>query len=460
MHNGAQGWSGSATPSDGHGESPGHGEPANEALRAEYGPRDERAPNGAGALPARRPKQRQSGPTQLRGRADSAATAAYIPPFAFICEALGITEAQMSEPRATVSVPFLRFLIGELMRAAPFDPAWYAHYYPDIEPALSGDEIASAHQHYLEQGYFEKRLPHSLAVDPDWYWRRYADLTRHYHRQEIAALCEHLFTQGWWEGRVGIPELSAHADRWVEAVRRYGAATGTAWHLEGRRTSPEQLLLRNFESLGWNCEFGLVQKWFGLEPMSLLAFGSLPPDRLLEALITDFDGLGDPENTGIELIDQEYFTVDKAHGYRNHTWYFHGQADEAQLFRRECRRLQFLKGKLLRDLAGERKILVYKKHPDWPDDAVAELRAVLRTRGDNVLLWVDVENSRHKSGEVQFLSDGFFKGYVDRFSSVDAAGSDISYEAWLRVCTALTRMLGRSDERAGLDAAVPVEAAD
>lgn len=233
----------------------------------------------------------------------------------------------------------------------------------------------------------------------------------------------------------------------MEAVRRFGAASGGAWHLAGKRgSSADQAVLRNFESLGWNCEFGLVQKFFGLEPLSLLAFGSLPPDRLLEALICEFDGLGDPQNTTIELIEHEWITVDRAHGYSNHTWRFEGQADAPELLHRECRRLQFLKGKLLRDMAAGRKILVYKKHPDWPDDAVPELFEVLRAHGGNVLLWVDLANDRHQPGDVQFLADGFYKGYVDRFSPAGAAGSDISYDSWLRVCATLSRMLGRTPE--------------
>jgi hypothetical protein len=55
-------------------------------------------------------------------------------------------------------------------------------------------------------------------------------------------------------------------------------------------------LVLNFESIGDNCEFGLVQRMAGAEPLGLLRFSSTPLPLLVRALRARFDGLADPAN--------------------------------------------------------------------------------------------------------------------------------------------------------------------
>jgi hypothetical protein len=49
---------------------------------------------------------------------------------------------------------------------------------------------------------------------------------------------------------------------------------------------PAQLMLR-FEALGQNCEFGVVQRHYGAEPLGLLRFSSTPLHLLVAALNND-----------------------------------------------------------------------------------------------------------------------------------------------------------------------------
>ena len=65
-------------------------------------------------------------------------------------------------------------------------------------------------------------------------------------------------------------------------------------------TGPDELLSdRNlalqFESLGDNCELGLVQRRAGVEPLGLLRFAGAPLRRLITALDARFEGIDDPE---------------------------------------------------------------------------------------------------------------------------------------------------------------------
>ena len=63
---------------------------------------------------------------------------------------------------------------------------------------------------------------------------------------------------------------------------------------------PTRDLMLRFESLGQNCEFGLVQRRCGSEPLGLLRFASTPLPHLLAAFEGGFEGLGGPD--AIEII--------------------------------------------------------------------------------------------------------------------------------------------------------------
>ena len=51
-----------------------------------------------------------------------------------------------------------------------------------------------------------------------------------------------------------------------------------------------------FESLGHNCEFGLVQRGMGTDALDLLRFGGIPVRCLIEGLDFGFEGLEAPDN--------------------------------------------------------------------------------------------------------------------------------------------------------------------
>lgn len=143
----------------------------------------------------------------------------YVPPITLVLRGLGISESDLQQPTVSVASSFLRFILGELVRRGPFDPAWYAGRYPDVEGARLSGQLPSLHQHYYTTGYFEARLPCEPAFDPDLYYSLYEDVSRAFSPADSAGLRHHFTTQGWWEGRVGTPELRHEADRWLEASK-------------------------------------------------------------------------------------------------------------------------------------------------------------------------------------------------------------------------------------------------
>lgn len=146
----------------------------------------------------------------------------YVPPITVVLRGLGLTELDLRRDKVTVSMAFLRFVISQIVRRAEFDPAWYAERYPDVEGARLAGQVASLHEHYYTQGYFEGRLPCELQFDPDWYRSRYEDVSLAFSPDDTDALRQHFRAQGWREGRAGTPEIRRDADRWLEAASKQG----------------------------------------------------------------------------------------------------------------------------------------------------------------------------------------------------------------------------------------------
>ena len=214
------------------------------------------------------------------------------------------------------------------------------------------------------------------------------------------------------------------------------ASDGRTNHSFGEMNEePLQELALRFENLGENCEFGLVQRRCGAEPLGLLRFSSTPLGRLIMALKAHFEGIGDPDLVEVRVSNngQEYMVLDKKFGFLYHPWVKLGEADAAEIHRRECRRLPFLTRKLVEDLKSAEKIFVYKGMRPLADADVKRLLAAMREYGPTTLLWVALQEDDNTSGTVREIAPGLLKGYVDRFAPGENA-HDLSFTAWIEVC--------------------------
>lgn len=108
--------------------------------------------------------------------------------------------------------------------------------------------------------------------------------------------------------------------------------------------------------------------------------------------------------------------------------------------------MRLLKGKLIRELQAAKKVFVYKQDTASPGDAASRVFGAIRSYARNVLLWVDVADGQRQPGEVTRLADGFYKGYIDRFSPVESAASNISYDIWFEICARMNELLQRSSQ--------------
>jgi hypothetical protein len=204
---------------------------------------------------------------------------------------------------------------------------------------------------------------------------------------------------------------------------------------------PLNQLMLQFESLGQNCEFGLVQRRCQAEPLGLLRFASAPLPKLLAALDAGFAGMGGAGSIRVELSanGREFMVTDTAYDIVYHAWVDVGQMTPQDLHQREMRRVPLLVRKLLEDLAAGEKIFVFKGMGAVADEVVFPLVASLRRYGPNVLLFVTLADAEHSAGTVEVKAPGFLVGYLDRFAPGQDA-HDFELAQWVSVCRGAYRL--------------------
>jgi hypothetical protein len=200
--------------------------------------------------------------------------------------------------------------------------------------------------------------------------------------------------------------------------------------------SLKQLVLK-FESIGDNCEFGLVQRRCGAEPLGLLRFAATELRWLRHGLDNDFDGLGAPEFVEPELhgerAPREYMIREASHQLVYHTFRYEDEIGSDAIRDQEAKKLRFLRRKFLADLQEGAKILVCKQRSPVTEALMWPLVAELGRRGPNTLLWVAEADEAHPPASVEVLSDRLMKGYMDRFAPGENA-HDLSLDCWIRLC--------------------------
>jgi hypothetical protein len=195
------------------------------------------------------------------------------------------------------------------------------------------------------------------------------------------------------------------------------------------RPKPEAAVLGAFENLGENCELALAQRHYGVEqPLTLLRWAGTTYEKLLDGLNNRFDGLGDPRKTKVvwETID-----------YRLRTPYlnFHTTASEqrdaagvSEILHAGCATMRLLRRKLLQDIAGARRIFVFRSaDPAFGEPEMHRLHEALREIGPAKLLCVTLGQP---GGRAVRLGDGLYAGHLSRFVIPDGP-----FDEWLTLCS-------------------------
>jgi hypothetical protein len=191
---------------------------------------------------------------------------------------------------------------------------------------------------------------------------------------------------------------------------------------------------QGFESLGSNCEFGLVQRHFGAEPLGLLRWPAIDVAGLLDSLKHAFAELSDTANFSLIPGPNGDWDV-QTPNFSLHLYTKMGSVEEDSLLKSAFRRITFMRRSLLETLEEAEKIMVFKEWQFRMSDAdiSAMGAAVKRYNPANRFLAVRLSTPDNPPGTVSEVEPGLWSGYVEwdaRVSAID----NVPLNSWDRIC--------------------------
>ena len=242
-----------------------------------------------------------------------------------------------------------------------------------------------------------------------------------------------------WE-QLGIAVQSAQLSRSEDVAQSVAPGPAPALaKIEVVEDERMRRLLLRFESIGDSCEMGLVQRRFGAEPLGLLRWNDVRLDNLVTALEHRFEGMGEPDNTEIVVAaNGEFFVRDLRWSLGMHTFLYSGHVDASDIYKKMCRRIIYLRGKLIEDLGAAEKIFVYRS-PDVDADGLRRLHRALQAFGPVTLLGVQPVSTAVTAfparpiGEIDQLDESLYVGFLDRPGTDPRGNWDIDFDAWTSI---------------------------
>jgi hypothetical protein len=273
--------------------------------------------------------------------------------------------------------------------------------------AHNSDVAASTHNpidHYLAWGGSENRAP-SEKFEPEYYAAQCA----------LAGISPgncllHYLTEGRAAGLYPTPQ--------EHALQRTGMAAIT--------------LAQKFESWGRDCEFGIMQRKLGADPLDLFRFSDPTPEVLVELIKSDFARYG--ENCYATLEEtrprREWKIVDPDTGTIRHTHIFEGDMSQEMIQKLALMWTRLLREKTVSEIMAGEKIYVMKTSTgDLGENAMVEVAKALRSKGPAWLLWVEPGTP---VGHCEIAADGLMLASIDRLC-LRTRETDFSLVGWLKV---------------------------
>ena len=190
-------------------------------------------------------------------------------------------------------------------------------------------------------------------------------------------------------------------------------------------------LVTSFESLGHSCDFGLMQREVGAEPLGLLRFAGSRTAHIFRGLMTSFAKIGLPGSVSTYVVDgfDEYWIYDALFGLYYHTFISPNAAAPEQVVARETYRLPMLARKLMEDVDNGEKIFILRRPEPLSRSEALAIWAALNARARNTLLYLN-NSSGGAPGTVNELGPRLLCGHLDGMLG-DVAPS---VGTWLSIC--------------------------
>ena len=125
----------------------------------------------------------------------------YLPPFEMIRRLIEISTVR-GELRVNISYEDFVAIMRIMIKGLEVDEGWYARTYEDIGQAIKKGSVRSAKQHFVDDGYFEGRLPFPVVIDERWYLTEYPDVAESIRKGIVHSAQDHFLQDGYREGRL------------------------------------------------------------------------------------------------------------------------------------------------------------------------------------------------------------------------------------------------------------------
>ncbi len=210
----------------------------------------------------------------------------------------------------------------------------------------------------------------------------------------------------------------------------------------------QRAILQEMASLGFNCEFGFVQRYVGAEPMSLFRWSFVPIEKLIKGLESRFAGLTARDALDVQVNpDGEFVVEDKVFGYRHHTFVYNFQGGVLERVQRnEYVRVGILCKTLIEELRERKKLFVYHDAGASGLEDIRRLVRALQIYGHNTLLWIVAAPDATKVGETRLIERGLIQGYVSGFQTNPITPSSPHQYSWIKVACRAHHLWVRTKE--------------
>ena len=210
----------------------------------------------------------------------------------------------------------------------------------------------------------------------------------------------------------------------------------------------QRAILQDMTSLGFNCEFGFVQRYVGAEPMSLFRWSFVPIEKLIKGLEKRFDGLTARDALDVQVNpDGEFVVEDKVFGYRHHTFVYAFQGGVLERVQRnEYVRVGILCKTLIEELREHKKLFVYHDAGASGLEDIRRLVRALQIYGHNTLLWIVAAPDAARIGETRQIERGLIQGYVSGFQTNPITPRSPHQTSWIKVACRAHQIWARHKE--------------
>ncbi|MEA2739166.1 MAG: hypothetical protein QOH05_2473 [Acetobacteraceae bacterium] len=125
----------------------------------------------------------------------------YLPPFESLKTYLSISNVK-GKLRVTCSYEDLVEMLRQVIIGVEVDERWYLERYPDIAKAISQGRVRSPRLHFVNDGYFEGRLPFPIHVDEPYYLEQNPGVADYVRKGILESGQQHFDENGYAEGRL------------------------------------------------------------------------------------------------------------------------------------------------------------------------------------------------------------------------------------------------------------------